>query len=102
MHLAKRFDVANQVAYLTGLQLLAGTSLWCELTEFEHFVDVARFEKTDLLALADDAVHEAYIGNRAAELVVMRVEYHRLQRRFGVAFRRWNAIDDGGQQFFDT
>ncbi len=46
------------------------------------------------------AVHDADIGDRAAILVVHRVEHHRLQCGVGIARRRRHALEDGFKYCF--
>ena len=102
VNLAQRLDIADQVAHLPGLQLVARAALRHELPQLEHVVGRGRLEKANLLSFAHGAVHDPHIGDRAAVLVVVAVEDHRLQRRFRVALRRRHAFDDRFQQFFDS
>ena len=102
MDLPQRLDVANQIADLAGRQLGARLPVGDELSQFEHFVDGAGLEKLDLLAFANGAVHQPDVRDRAAKFVVVRVEDHRLQRRLRIALGGRNALDDRGQQIFDS
>src|SRR5205814_1425622 len=53
VYLAERLDVANQIAYLAGLQLFARPSLWYELTQLQQVVGRAGPEESDFLSFLD-------------------------------------------------
>ena len=102
MHMAQRFDVADEVAHLACGQLVGRFAKRREVPQFDHVVRGALLQELDLLAFFDGAIHHANVGDRAAKLIVVRVEDHRLQCRLRIAFGRRYAIDDCGQHFFAT
>ena len=97
---AERLDVADDVADLAGGELVAADAPRRELAELDDVVRRAGLQELDPRALADRAVHDADVRDRAAVLVVHRVEHHRLQHGVRIARRRRHALEHGLQHGF--
>ncbi len=67
-----------------------------------HVILIASMQVTNLLASLDGAVHHSHIGDCAAEVIVVAVENHRLQRLLRITFGCWDLIDDRFDEAFDT
>ena len=102
VNLVDRLDVADQIADLSGMQALAGDLLGAELAQFLDFVVLSGLKITNLLALADAAFDHSHVGHRSAELVVVRIEDHRLGRLCLVAGGWRNPLDDCRQKLINV
>ena len=95
MNIFQFFDVADQIADLAGDEFLDGFAFRHELAQFEHLVGGFGFEKANFLSLLDRALHQPHVGDRAAVVVVVGIEQHRLQRA------RWDRPVGGGMRCDD-
>ena len=102
MDLLDILDVADEIAHLTGGELLAGAALRDELADFEDLVGRGGLEEADLLPLLDRAVDDPHIGDGATVAVVVAVEDHRAEDCGGIPSRRRDPLDDRPEQLIDA
>ena len=70
------------------------------MADLDDLVRRVGLQKLDSVALANRAVHHAHVRDRAAVLVVHRVEHHRLQHGLRIARRRRHAFEHGLEHGF--
>ncbi len=102
LHLGGILDTRDDVAYLTGTQLIARNHIHLEHTYLVGIILHARIEELHLVTLTDHTILYLEVSDDATEGVEHGVENQSLQRSLVIALGMRNTIDHCLQDILDT